>query len=184
MDKKLSLMRCRAAVTIVHLGLIPLLSGCAAASLATAGAVAGLAASVVTTGADVYHLGKLDSVDMGRQDELITAVRRASEELSLTIYAETWENEHSWYSRLKDDQGSTIGLTVDARTSNMCRVRINVGVFGSEPTARLFLIRLRENLPKVHQVRPKLASEPAISPDTREPAVEDRTVIRKPPRAP
>lgn len=177
-------MRFRTVATIILLGLIPLLSGCAAASIGTASVFAGLAATVVTTGADVYHLGKLDSVDMGHQDEMITAVRRAADELSLTIYAETWESDHVWYVQLKDDHDSKFGVTIDGRTNNMCRVRINVGIFGSEPTAKLFLIRLRENLPKVHQVRPKLTTEPATYEDPREPAVEDRTVIRKPPRQP
>lgn len=182
-------MRCpdlRTVVTIVALGALPLFSGCAAATLATAGTFAGIAATVVTTGADVYHLGKLDSVELAKQDEMIAAVRAMAKELNLAIVEEKWESDHVWYAKLSDDLGSTTGVTIDSRTETMARARINVGIFGSEPTARLMLLRLREHLPALDKNRPGATTAPAVTTDPREtpPDDETRPKIRKPPRQP
>src|SRR5262245_11550122 len=51
--------------------------GCTTAAVATAGTMVGLAASAVSTGADVYRMGKLDSADQARYDDWLDAVRAA-----------------------------------------------------------------------------------------------------------
>jgi len=169
----------RAASLLVLLLLLP---GCAAASLASLGTLAGMAATVVTTGADVYHLGKLDSVELAREDEVITAVRQTAEELHLASVRETWESDHKWYVLLVDDENSTIGITVEGRTATMTRARINVGVFGSEPSARLILLRLREHLPMAPSMHPTTHALPEGVKDPREPTSDDdaRQTVRKP----
>ena len=124
--------------------------GCAPAALITAGTVAGLAASALTTGADVYRSGKLDAVDMARFDDWVMAVRLASADLHLSIDDERLSTRvpERWQCRLRDERGSAIGVRVERRTETLCRCRIDVGLFGSEPTARLILARIRAHLPR------------------------------------
>src|SRR5205085_1586208 len=71
----------------VGLFLIPLLalSGCAAFTVATAGTLVGIAASSISTGADIYQLGKLDAVEMDTFDDCIAAVRLAASDLGMKI---------------------------------------------------------------------------------------------------
>ena len=166
------------------LALLAILPGCAAATVATAGSVAGLAATVVSTGADVYHLGKLDSVEMARQEEMISAVRLMATDLHMAISREKRPNKNEWTARLTDDQGMTVDVTIDQRTETMSRCRINVGLFGSEPTARVMLLRLREHLPIPPQVRLRATTEPAWPEDPRGPTDDGPTKIRRPPRTP
>ncbi len=144
------------------------LGGCAAAAVTTAGTVAGLAATALSTGADVYHLGKLDSVEMARMPDLISSMHSTAKDLHLAIDREE-HDKSEWSMRLTDEQGSTIDITLERRTETMCRCRINVGLFGSEPTARLILIRLREYLPLAPVVHEKPTTQSAWPEDPRGP---------------
>ena len=58
--------------------------GCAALPLATLGILAEFTASAVSTGKDVYRLGKLDTAEMARDDQVIAATLLAAQELHLT----------------------------------------------------------------------------------------------------
>lgn len=117
--------------------------GCTTAAVVSAGTVAGLAASAVSTGAEVYRLGKLDSADEARFDEWIDAVRIAADDLHLQIAKESDERKGEWRCTLVDERKSKIKVTVQRRTETLCRTRIDVGWFGSEPTARLLLAQVR-----------------------------------------
>jgi Protein of unknown function (DUF3568) len=121
-------------------------TGCAAASLATLGTVAGLGATAVGTGANVYSLGKLDSAEMHGADTTWAAVNDAARDLSLTPVFATVDGP-KWFVRYTDARHDTIEFTLDARTDTLTRVRIDVGLFGDEPTARLLLQRVRARLP-------------------------------------
>jgi hypothetical protein len=119
-------------------------SGCATATVASAGAMVGLAASAVSTGADVYQMGKLSSADQARFDDWITDIRAAADDLHLKLVKESLNNEKSeWRCTLADDQKAKIKVFVQRRTETLCRTKIDVGLFGSEPTARLILARIR-----------------------------------------
>src|SRR5689334_1289023 len=63
--------------------------GCTTAAVVSAGTMVGIAASAVSTGADVYRLGKLDSADHVRFDERIAAVRASADELGLKTVKES-----------------------------------------------------------------------------------------------
>jgi hypothetical protein len=118
--------------------------GCTTAAVVSAGTMAGLAASAVSTGADVYRLGKLDSADEAHFDEWIGAVRAAAADLQLKIEKESRNNEKGeWRCTLVDDRRSKTRVIVQRRTGTLCRTRIDVGWFGSEPTARLILAHVR-----------------------------------------
>jgi len=117
--------------------------GCATAAVASAGTMVGLAASAVSTGADAYRLGKLDSADEARYAEWVAAVHAAAAELHLKLEKESDDGKGVYRCTLRDDRGSKIKLGVERRTETLCRTRIDVGWFGSEPTARLLLWRIR-----------------------------------------
>ena len=117
--------------------------GCTTAAVVSAGTVAGLAASAVSTGAEVYSLGKLDSANEARFDEWIGAVRAAATDLHLKIAKESDKRKGEWRCTLVDERKAKIKVFVQRRTETLCRTRIDVGWFGSEPTARLLLARVR-----------------------------------------
>ena len=118
--------------------------GCTTAAVVSAGTVAGIAASAVSTGAEVYRLGKLDSADQVRFEELIAAMRAAADDLHLKLGNESRDDEKGqWRCTLDDEHGSRTKVTVQRRTETLCRMRIDVGWFGSEPTARLLLAQVR-----------------------------------------
>jgi hypothetical protein len=135
-------MRSRRLLTALVLALL-CAGGCAEATIAGVGAFAGLAATGVSTGADVYRMGKLDAVDMVGFDDQIAAVEKASRDLSLTIEKQERYEPGRWRCTIADDRQSRFRIYLDRRTEKICRTRIDVGIFGSESTARLFLARMR-----------------------------------------
>jgi hypothetical protein len=145
--------------------------GCTTAAVATAGTVAGIAASAASTGADVYRMGKLDSADQARFDDWIAAARAAAVDLDLKVQKWSDNGKGVWRCTLADDRESTVSITVERRTNTLCRTRIDVGVFGSEPTARLILSRMRVHAEPTHA---KAGNEPTTAPSTQraEPLVQ------------
>lgn len=142
------------------LTLLPLffLSGCAAAApLAAIGTAFGIAGSAVSTGADVYHSGKLDSSELGSLDDVRAAVFLAADELALTTLYEH-VTAPTRVIRFADERKATIDVTLDSRTPRLTAIRIDVGVRGSEPTARLILRLTRAHLPSAGASTPEAAN--------------------------
>jgi len=137
--------------------------GCATAAVATAGTVAGIAASAVSTGADIYRMGKLDSADQARFDDWIAAARAAAVDLDLKVERWSDNGKGEWGCTLADERKSTISVSVERRTETLCRTRIDVGLFGSEPTARLILTRMRVHGDPTHA---KTRNAPTTAPST------------------
>lgn len=122
-------------------------SGCAEAGLATAGTVAEIAAEGISTGADVYRLGKLDAADMVEFNDWVAAIHRAVRDLHLKMEKEEEYKEGKWRCTLADDQDTHTRIYVERRTAMLCWTRIDVGVLGSETTAKLLLARIRQHAP-------------------------------------
>jgi len=120
--------------------------GCAGLTAATIGTVAGVAASAVSTGTDLYRLGKLDTAEMSHFEETVEAVRQSAQDLSLRTTGRK-DKEGSAEFAFADDKNASIKVRLDRRTQTLVRIRIDVGFLGSEVTARLFLARLRAHLP-------------------------------------
>ena len=121
--------------------------GCAAVPLAAAGTLAGLAATSVDTGAGLYSLGKLDTAELATFDDLFAATRAAGAEMGFALSGRSTRPGGWAQLEYVDDRGARTTVTVQRRTATLTRCRIDVGVFGSETTARLFLRRLRAHLP-------------------------------------
>lgn len=122
--------------------------GCLATlPLETIGTLAGITASAVSTGGDVYKLGKLDTAEMCRLVDATEAVRNAADDLSLHLRRDTVRDDGVAEFFLVDDHDQQIDVHVNPRTESLMLLRIDVGLFGSEVTARLILARIRAHLP-------------------------------------
>jgi hypothetical protein len=131
--------------------------GCELIPIATLSAVFGIAGTAVSAGPEVFSAGKLDTSVMASEDDCRQAVRLAAGDLRLRLARDQKASGSSrvWDFQLQDDRATKIEVTVDPRSANLCRCRVNVGLFGSEPTARLIMQRIEAHLP---------ASAPATMP--------------------
>jgi hypothetical protein len=145
------------------------LSGCGPAAAATLGTVAGAAASAAQAGGEVFGLGKLDSSEFATLPDAVTAVHWAARDLSLRPKCDPCHRKPGDSVQdflYVDEKGSEIGVRIDSRTRTLAQVRIDVGIFGSQATARLFLARLRAHLPA--QPNSTTRPSPASSPQDKE----------------
>jgi hypothetical protein len=159
----------------VILPCLPLLSGCAGVTLATLGSIAGATATAAQAGTEVYTLGKLDTAEMASQETAVNAVRLAADDLGLKLQPpEPRHNRDPSVEdfRFLDDKNTAISVRVEALTRSMVQMRIEVGIFGSEVSAHLFLTRVRAHLPRTRpsetrpgETRPVATSSLAPSSD-------------------
>jgi hypothetical protein len=139
-------------------------NGCITGTLITVGTVLGALGSAASTGADVYKLGKLDATLMVTADQCHAAVVNSAADLGLRIIIDkqTDTKNKVWEMTLHDDLKTPVGIHIERRTDRMCRCRVDVGIFGSEPTAHLFMERIRANLRLPPPTNPPAAA--ALSP--------------------
>jgi hypothetical protein len=139
------------------------LGGCAAIPLATIGTVAGITSSAVSTGRTVFTLGKLDTAEMAGYPETLEAARAAATDLYLKPKGPDQLKDWSGTLTFVDEKDGKVEVTVERRTEMMVRLRIDMGLFGSQVTAELFLTRLRLHLPPVKPPQPQTpaSTEPA-----------------------
>jgi hypothetical protein len=124
-------------------------SGCALIPLATLGTVLGVASTAASTAPEVYELGKLDVALRADDGKCRRAVRLAAADLQLHIVSDGPGSgcEHGWKFELRDDRKGKIEITVERRTAMLCLCRVDVGIFGSEPTAHLVMQMIKSHLP-------------------------------------
>lgn len=129
--------------------------GCTAGlTVATAASAAALAGETIDTGGAVYSMGKLDSAERARLPECIDCVHAAAIDLSLEPMTEKTLSDGRQRFAFKDHRHKVIDVWLDPRTPTMTHVRIDVGWFGSQPTARLFLARFRYHLLQRREEKP------------------------------
>jgi hypothetical protein len=124
--------------------------GCALLPLATLSTVFGLGSTVATTGPEVYHEGKLDSALLAAYPDVLAGVRAAANDLRFHIERDQpvgkWGNMHN--IKIADEEESGIDITIERRTSAVTRCRVDVGYFGSAPTAKLVMRQIETHLPE------------------------------------
>ncbi len=133
-----------------HLLLLLLLgcSGCTLISLSTLGSLASLGDSSVSQGRDTYFFGKLKAAELASFDQARAAAKSAASDLGLRVkYPETLTKTRSEMAFV-DDDGTQVGIRIDRRAGHLVRLRVDVGLFGSEPVERLFLKRMRVYMPE------------------------------------
>lgn len=135
--------------------------GCELIPLATLGAVFDIAGATAQVGPAIYHQGKLDIAFMARYADVQNAVRSAAADLRLHVLrdGQAGKADNVWNFQLQDDLKSNISVTIERRSPMLCRCRVNVGYFGSEPTARLVMKRIVSHLPSTHSA----ASQPSTA---------------------
>lgn len=125
--------------------------GCGILSLATLGTVASAAAPAVSAGQELYSMGKLDTAEMQRANDVALAARKAALDLGLRRRPNPNERGVRDLSlqelEFVDQKGNSFKVTIDRRAERLVLLRIDVGLFGSQPAARLFLTRIRAHLP-------------------------------------
>ena len=122
-------------------------SGCELIPLATLGTVLEIAGTAASTGTEVYQAGKLDTAFMADRDKCRAAVLLAANDLKLRVVRDRDQCKGKWDFQLQDDFESKIEVTLQRRTEEMCRCRVDVGLFGSRPTAELIMHRIETHLP-------------------------------------
>ena len=130
----------------IAVALMVMLSGCAALPLAALGTVADVSSSIIGTGSEVFSLGKLDSVEHAKLGQCEVAVRQTVEQLHFRFTADQFDNESHTFT-IADDHDDEIAIEIHSMTARVCAIRIDVGIFGSEPLARLLLRGIRAHLP-------------------------------------
>lgn len=140
---------------------LPLLSGCAGVTLATLGSIAGATATAAQAGEEVYTLGKLDSAETANLEAVARAVRQAGDDLSLKLDPDIHHSRDPGveYFRFLDERNTAFTVRLTALTRSMVEIRIDMGIFGSEVTAHLFLSRIRAHLPQSRRSE----SRPSVS---------------------
>jgi hypothetical protein len=137
---------------LIGLGAVLLLGcgGCALIPLATLSTIFGIAGTAVSTGPEVYKLGKLDGAVMANDVACRRAVRLAATDLQLHIVLNRKEcgSSQNWDFELQDERKSKIEITIERRSPMLCLLRVDVGWFGSEPTAQLVMTVIKSHLPE------------------------------------
>src|SRR5580704_971684 len=113
---------------LLMLMLLPLVAGgCVAAPVVAAGAAVEAASSAVSTGTDVYRLGKLDTAVMANYDDSREAVRQAAVNFRLKIVRDEQERKHYyiWNFQLADDLKETVDVRIERRSDSLCLIRVD-----------------------------------------------------------
>ena len=128
--------------------------GCAALPLSSLSSLSSLGASTVTAGRDTYSFGKLHSAELAEFWSAEDAARLAAADLGLrrSQSAVLSEDGTQLDMAFVDDEGAQIGVRIERRTPKMLFLREDIGIvasfFGAEVTDRLFLLHLRQHLPR------------------------------------
>jgi uncharacterized protein DUF3568 len=135
--------------------------GCAGASLDTVGTLLNAAGSAASAGTEVYSLGKLDFSVMATFDQCRCAVADATRDLELHMEScdLTNKQQNEIVFKLVDDRKTRIDIRIDRRSGKLCQCRVDVGWFGSEPTAKLIMQRIAAHLPRT-EGRPAVEASP------------------------
>jgi len=139
----------RIAGLVLSVGIITWCGGCALIPLATLSTVVGMAGDVAPVAPAVFHAGKLDVTMMTKYDEVLPAVRQAAWDLQMHVVRDQKNGggDWDWDFQLRDDKKEKVEITVRKCTATMCKCQVDVGLFGSEPTARLIMWRIEMHLP-------------------------------------
>ncbi len=116
--------------------------GCAAAGVA--GDVVG---SSIDTTQQAFRAGKSDTYINANWQDVVGAMRRTCEKLSLIPIK---EESHPEQLKVKyhDDRAQEVTITIVRRTQTMTELHVDVGFFGPEGLGRLVLREMAHELPR------------------------------------
>jgi hypothetical protein len=141
-------------------------SGCATATITTLGTVAGAIGPSISAGREVFTMGKLETAEPGEFYVVLAATHKSAQELGLRYCPLPRDLQGKDPTRVDlrffDDRCQPFIIRLERRAAMLVRVRIDVGIFGSEPTARLFLAVLRTHIPPFPPGSTRPVQEPQI----------------------
>jgi hypothetical protein len=137
-------------------------TGCTAISFSAVGSLADLGNSAVSFGNDKYYFGKLTTAEMADPDTARVAMFAAATDLGLYLKAPGDYDDGDENFAFLDERGMQIGVEIQRRSASLVRIKVDVGAFGNEVTARLFLARMRCHLPSASG--PFVEVHPATAP--------------------
>lgn len=106
-------------------------------------AVLGAAASAASAGSAVYSRGKLQASWLGPFDIVVGAAEEACGDMGLQLMESRGDvTKGVWTIVAMDDQKDKIVVSVRRQTYQLTEFQIDVGLFGKQATARLFLKRM------------------------------------------
>lgn len=106
-------------------------------------AMLGAAASAASTGSAVYKQGKLNASWLAPFDLVVAAGEAGFKDMGMTIEKSKGDKEKgAWTIVAVNSDNDKIKLTVDRKSPRLTQFQIDMGWFGSEPTARLLLKRM------------------------------------------
>ncbi|MEL7088775.1 MAG: DUF3568 family protein, partial [Planctomycetota bacterium] len=106
-------------------------------------AMIGAAASAASSGSAVFKRGKLNASWMGPFDHIVAAGEVAGSELGLLIRSTHGDPvKGTWKTVMNTADGDKITIRTSRKTHNLTEFQIDVGLSGSESTARLLLKRM------------------------------------------
>jgi len=133
-------------VRVWALGAVVLLAstGCGV-ELAVMGAAASAASSAASAGSAVYARGKLEAAWLGHFDLVVGAAEEACGDMGFYMVSSQGDlGKGVWKMVAVDDQGDKISVRVTRQTAKLTEFQINVGLWGKQSTARLYLKRMVE----------------------------------------
>jgi hypothetical protein len=136
--------------------------GCTAISFSAIGSLADLGNSAVSFGNDKYYFGKLTTAEMTDVGTARVAMFDAATDLGLYLKAPGDYEDGDENFAFLDEKGMQVGVELERRTASLVRIKVDVGPFGNEVTARLFLARMRRHLP--HASGPFVEVRPTTTP--------------------
>lgn len=129
----------RVILTLTLLGTAAALSACEPVTATTIGM------NVARSGAAFYSSGKIYAVRIADFDDVVGAVRDTAAALAMSFEEEDVDDDRAML-KYEDDDGATILIVINRKTEVLTAFRVDVGAFGSEPLARLFLAQVEERL--------------------------------------
>ena len=116
--------------------------GCAAAGVA--GDIVG---SSIDTTQELFRAGKADTYVNANWQEVVSAMRKAGDDLSLHA---SYEHAHPEQLKvvLRDDRKQDVTITIVRRTEKTTELHVDVGFFGPEGLGRLVLREIAHELPR------------------------------------
>ena len=106
-------------------------------------AVLGAAASAASTGSAVFKRGKLDATWMARFERVVSAAELAASDLGLELLSSTGDSAAgTWTVTAQNDDEEKFIVRINRKASRLVEFEIDIGLFGEESTARLYLKRM------------------------------------------
>ena len=117
--------------------------GCTACLVSSAATVG---AGAADAGVTRFELGRVKRFEIARYEDVIEASRRATENLSLDLKKEKFEEDRAFF-RYLDDKDQRIDILIEDRTETITYIEVYVGLFGPQGLALLVLNQILNELP-------------------------------------